>query len=467
MILKRFANLRQYAAASVLVLILSASCKKIDDWLDVKRSLTDVRPSTLKDFQAIFDNLPEVNESLPIFGLIGSDNLFIPDSKYLSITAVTQQNAYKWAPDLFESNLPSSWTDPYSIAAYANLAIEGINQLNSSTSSKEDIDNVLGQAYFHRGLAFYNIAQLFCKPYNAATAATDLGIPIRLSSDVNIPSVRSSVEETYNQIITDTKKSIALLKATQLYKSRPTKTAARFLLAKVYLAMEDYEKAKISASEALAEYNTLLDFNTLIINANNPFPAVLSNPEIIFYGLGQGGNTMSPIRALNNVDSVLYSQYAANDLRKGIFFKAEAKYFVFKGSYDQTNTKCFAGFATNELYLIRAECNARSGSTTDALADLNAVMSKRYNKASFVPFTAANADAALSIVLNEKRKELVYTGQVRWEDLRRLNKDVRFAVTIKRVLNGTTYILPPNDKKYVFPIPDIEVQQYGLQQNPR
>jgi starch-binding outer membrane protein, SusD/RagB family len=70
------------------------------------------------------------------------------------------------------------------------------------------------------------------------------------------------------------------------------------------------------------------------------------------------------------------------------------------------------------------------------------------------------------VILQERRKELPFTADVRWEDLRRLNKDPNFQKTIVRVLNGTTYTLPPNDPKYVLPIPENEVQLSGLQQNP-
>ena len=59
------------------------------------------------------------------------------------------------------------------------------------------------------------------------------------------------------------------------------------------------------------------------------------------------------------------------------------------------------------------------------------------------------------------------TGQMRWEDLRRLNKEPRFATTLQRVSKGTTYTLAPNDPKYTFPIPDIEITLSGIPQNPR
>jgi len=51
--------------------------------------------------------------------------------------------------------------------------------------------------------------------------------------------------------------------------------------------------------------------------------------------------------------------------------------------------------------------------------------------------------------------------------LRRLNLDIQRAITLKRNLNGVLYTLPPNDARYVLPVPDLVIQLSGIQQNPR
>jgi hypothetical protein len=98
---------------------------------------------------------------------------------------------------------------------------------------------------------------------------------------------------------------------------------------------------------------------------------------------------------------------------------------------------------------------------------LNYLLSKRYRTVPvFTPLTAATAEEALQIVLRERRKELVGRG-LRWYDLRRLNKDPRFAQTLTRVVNGQTYILPPNDPRYTHLIPFEVIALTGMQQNQR
>ena len=109
----------------------------------------------------------------------------------------------------------------------------------------------------------------------------------------------------------------------------------------------------------------------------------------------------------------------------------------------------------------------RLGSINAAMDDLNALIIKRWkNNGTFVPFTAATANEALAKVLKERRKELIFRG-LRWTDLRRLNKDPRFAITLTRNLNGVVYTLPPNDDRYTLPIPDQEIKISGIAQNPR
>lgn len=100
------------------------------------------------------------------------------------------------------------------------------------------------------------------------------------------------------------------------------------------------------------------------------------------------------------------------------------------------------------------------------MQDLNALLAKRWKTGFFIPFSAGTADEALAIILQERRKELIFRG-LRWSDLKRLNKEPRFAVTLKKTIGEKEYILPPNDNRYLFPIPSSVIEMTGIQQNPR
>jgi hypothetical protein len=55
---------------------------------------------------------------------------------------------------------------------------------------------------------------------------------------------------------------------------------------------------------------------------------------------------------------------------------------------------------------------------------------------------------------------------LRWSDLRRFNLEGA-NITLKRIINGTSYTLPPNDLRWVLLIPDLETSRSGIPQNPR
>src|SRR3546814_92404 len=138
---------------------------------------------------------------------------------------------------------------------------------------------------------------------------------------------------------------------------------------------------------------------------------------------------------------------------------------TFKGSYSGING-FFVGLATDELWLIRAECRIRIGDFEGGISDLNHLLRHRMDNRYFEPVAPNNVENALDRILMERRKELFFRG-VRWEDLRRLNKDDRTASTIRRKVGGQLYELPSDDPRWVWPIPDNVVDLSGLQQNPR
>ena len=440
-------------AAFITITMLCQSCKK--DWLDAKPNKTLIVPSTIQDYQALLDNSGKVNASQPGLVELASDNFYLNYSNWQTLQP-QEKNSYIWAKDIFAGGPSNDWNSAYTRILNENVTLEGINAISADASTKVAWNNVKGSALFYRSLDFYNLAQEFCKPYSQATGQSDLGIPLRLESDVNKTSVRATVQETYNQILNDLLAARGLLPVTPLYKTRPCKPAVYGLLARTYLTMGNYVQANLYADSCLQLYSDLLDFNSLSVSSSKPIARF--NTEVIFH------TTLLQYTGNNNgiVDPVLFGSYQVNDLRKKIFFTAAG---LFKGQYTGAATP-FGGLATDEMYLIRAETQARAGNTANAMNDLNTLLVKRFSTGTFIPLTASNADDALSKILVERQKELIFRG-LRWTDLRRLNNDPRFSKTLTKTLNGTVYTLPSNDVRYVFPIPDNEILLSGYQQNPR
>ena len=208
-----------------------------------------------------------------------------------------------------------------------------------------------------------------------------------------------------------------------------------------------------------------MDYNSLDSNSANPISRF--NDEVIFQAISQSVDPIAPYKC--NIDSTLYRSYAVNDLRKVIYFKDNGdSTYSFKGDYDggsQNYGHSFTGIVTDEQYLIKAECDARLEKPDDGLKFLNELLVKRYSAANFIPVATTDSVELLTIILNERRKELLFRA-TRWTDLKRLNKDSRFAVSLTRKLNGAIYQLPPNDVRYVALLPKTVINMTGMQQNP-
>src|SRR6202000_2523382 len=100
------------------------------------------------------------------------------------------------------------------------------------------------------------------------------GIPLRLHSDITVPSIRSTLGQTYQQIINDLDSAEAFLPimapANNAFRNRPVRMAAQALLARVYLSMRNYPLARAYADSALQFYDSLINYNTLDTTAAIP-----------------------------------------------------------------------------------------------------------------------------------------------------------------------------------------------------
>jgi hypothetical protein len=436
----------------LLTCLVLASCKK---YLDAKPDKTLAVPSTLQDFQAILDN-NFLNLDYPFAGDIGSDDYFLKASD-LSNFSTNDQLTYVWGANAAND---LDWNYAYNMIERCNVVLDGLNKNNLQGGA-----SIKGSALFFRGYTFFQVANVFSLPYDAQNSNSIPGIPLRLSADITVKTTLSSMQETYQQIISDLRSSLPLLQVSPKVKTRPSKPAAYGALARTYLAMGDYTNANKYADSCLQLYNKLMDYNTLDSTLANPISQF--NDEVIFHATTSGRDgVLNPYYA--RVDTNLYATYTNNDLRKHIFYTyADDGYYEFKGDYTgQSYGSLFGGIAVDEMLLIRAETYARLGNNSNAIADLNLLLVKRYSKSSFIPYPENYANP-LPLILHERRKELAFRSENRWSDLRRLNKEPQYAKTLTRVINGQIYTLPPNDKRYAWLIPVSVIQESGISQNTR
>ncbi|MCY4778911.1 RagB/SusD family nutrient uptake outer membrane protein [Sphingobacterium sp. UT-1RO-CII-1] len=445
-----------YCMIATVIYSLQA-CSK--DWLKQKPDMALTVPTTLEDYQLLLNNRNTFGTNLPGMSEIANDDYYLTDALWNSLTTPVERNNYIWVSDIFEGTQSADWNNAYKQIFEANIVLDGIEELSvAEKGRKEMFDNLKGQALFYRAVCYWMLADLFCIPYNQNNKQ-ELGLPLNLNSEVGKKTPRSTLEETYEQILIDLKESVGLLPERQPYLTRPSALAARAMLARINLSMGEYAEAGRWANEISNIAVNILKFGEL--DASEPYPIPALNQEILWQA--EYAMYFNHTYIVGLVDTVLYNSYYENDLRRNLYFDENTLGVQFRGNYSGTRFSPFCGPTYGELLLILAECEIRNGDIDKGWKHLNDLLTCRYqgdwNQQKFF-------EAPLAFVLEERRKELVYRG-LRWSDLRRLNQEPDFERTMVRYINGKRYSIEPRSLLYVLPIPDNEIELNNLEQNNR
>lgn len=447
-------------AWSFFFMIISTSCRK---YLEISPNNKLAVPSTLKDLQALLDAYNQINFVDLGIGDVCSDDNIVHNDIFDGFDEYNRA-LYTWDPGTVIPNYSvysgNVWSTSFNIIYRANTVLYYVDRIERTSKNSDEYDNVKGQALFLRAKSFLQLAWIFSLPYDSITSDNDLGIPLRIDPDFNLSSIRGTVRQTYNQVISDFKNANSLLPVRSIHPIRPGKAASYGYLSRCYLSMRNYELAALYADSVLELENNLMDFNNAIPDTNSLYPIPQLNNEVIYY------STMAMPTPLyyGNVEPSLYEMYENNDWRKKLFFQiTEDSLIKFAGSYDGSFLP-FTGIATDEIYLTLSECEVRLGNIERGVSILNQLLSKRIRHP-YNSLNATNKDEILKIVMAERRKELVFRD-LRWSDIRRLNKE-GYNITLSRDISGVVYSLPPNDLRYAICIPEDIIERSGMLQNPR
>jgi len=451
--------IKLYLLISFCIISFSA-CKK---YLDEKPDKKLVVPERLEDLQAVLDNFYLYNINEPATGEVSSADFYLTDEDFNALPDEFSKRAYTWQKDnLFDAGVNGNdWYYAFTMLYGPNLVIENIAKIERNAVNARQWDNVLGQAAFLRGKSFLNALQIWSPAYSKTTSGTDLGLPLRLTTDFNIPSVRASVEHSYQQVIADLQLAAKTLPLKSVHVTIPSKAAAYALLSRACLMMREYPRAHLYADWALAISSTLLNFNSIDPAIPNPIPQF--NAEVLYDSNLLYNTVLDRSRA--KIVPELYDLYEENDLRKSVYFGDNPDgSHSFRGSFSSFDGPWW-GLTVAEVLLNRAECFAREGNNDKALSDLNVLITNRYKTGSSSPYSLSATGDVLQAILTERRKELLMRS-IRWMDIKRLNKEGA-GIALSRTVNGQTYALPANDLRSALPIPEDIIAAFGIIQNPR
>ncbi len=440
-----------------MILFILSSCRK--EWLEEKQSVKLITPTTLNDMELL---LNEDALQLDARGAseIACDDYEFTTDQFNALYYATDRDIITWKSmeiPKFGDKESDEWDLSYSEIQICNIVLEGLEKIQRNESNKNQFDRIKGTALYHRAKQHFNLAMTFCKYYDKTNAASDLGIPLKLTSDIGEKVVRSTLEQTYSKIISDLKEASELLPNSQNDPTFVAKGGAYGLLARVYLFTDNYVEALNSADSSYKYHNYIENYNSVNSAPSRPFSGFYTK-EMHIYGIMR---RQIQNFSVGTISKELYEMYDQNDLRKTLFFRTNTEGNpTFRGSY--ASRQLFTATATDEILLIEAECGVRLNKLSDARNALNLLLVNRYKTGTYQPITSTNNNELLDIIIRERRKELVTRG-LRWQDIKRLNRDPRYTKDLIRKIGSEIYTLPSNDSRYIFPIPQYIKAFNGIQ----
>lgn len=393
--------------------------------------------------------------SLQSGNLYGQEEMVFPDlyADNLDFTGTFQTHREFGLRNVTTTNgaILSHWAQTYDGINIANNIIEAVEAVALTPAQH---DAFRGEALFIRALNYSILVQYFGDVPLVLTPARGVGEESLVS--------RAPVADVYAQIVTDLTDAIALL-APDRNHGRATQGAAQALLARVYLATGNNAGARDMATAVInnAEYNLNANFRSNWTTKNSEesiFELQYSindgnNQSFWFYPQALGGRWgYAP-----SLD--LFNAFEAGDARRDASIQVAGagacptapcryadKYHRVATSDDNVVVLRLA-----EMYLIRAEANARLAAAEQTVRDDLDVLRNRAGLADLDPVTVTGA-ALMDAILQERRVELAFEGH-RFFDLKRFG-----------VAAAVLTLLP---ERLLFPIPQGERDvNINLSQNP-
>lgn len=422
----------------VAALFSTVSCKKYleeipNNALPTESAITDASTARAAII-GTYDRLQGYYaSSYPTLGTITADNVIFNGtlSEYLQLdqNAIPTDNVIT----------VSAYQSLYRTINSANSVITYVPGVNDPLLTTAEKNKILGEAYFIRALSYFDLArgwggvQLQLKP------TTDLTVLKGIK--------RSTLDQTYDQVLADLVQAEQLLPEDATTRNRAQKSAARALRARLHLYRKQWADAETYATQIITntKYALVKPYRSFF---TAPFQTTESVLELAYsvndrngfwsswYPSSAGGSfTLKPsdliVAKLNNP--------AIGGSRNALI--AGTGSTVYGVLYNTTSTSTDPSYVIRiaELYLIRAEARAQLNKLPGAVEDLNVIR----GRADAGPTTAVTQAQLLQAIEDENNVEFAFEAH-RWFDLVRTER-------AGQVLGLT------NRNYWLFPIPFSDI----------
>jgi hypothetical protein len=330
------------------------------------------------------------------------------------------------------------WDDTYDDINRVNEIIDKVPKVTDLESGEQD--EILGEAYFLRALDYHNLVRL----WGGGTQGVPLRlIPVASAAEANQVQ-RSTLAETYTQILSDLSQAEQLITADESQTRQASLGAAYALESRVRLYMQDWAGAEAAAAQVESmNYSLAPNFSDLFDATGNNTPEDIfrvtftptQSQAVGFYYLPKalgGRYEESPttgasgiIAAFDPASGGNISAYNPTDERG-------------KWSISRSGTRTYAAKFRNpsgdedlhvirlgEVILIRAEALAHLNRLPEAVDEYNRLRVR----AGLAPDPTVGLTQAgvLAAIARERRLELAFEGD-RWPDMVRTGEAIALGV---------------------------------------
>lgn len=416
------------------VIALSISCK----------SLLDVQPlESISDQQTIFDKSSSETAIRGVYSGLASGSYYgttFQSIGYLSGDNIQWTGSQSQVQEFINkkvnaenSTLSGAWTAIYNTINRANNVLEKVPNVVDPQLTEALKNQITGEAYFIRSLAYFDLARTWG------------GVPIITKATANptenfgIP--RSSIAQTYTQVLNDLEKAEPLLPLTT-DRYRATRKTVWALRSRYHVYLKEWSKAEEYATKLITDnsYKLAKPYNAFFANdARGTQESVFE----IFYSANELNTHRGQWQPQTNGGT---RQWAPNDAlvallndpktggnRNTLIAKDNQNRWYGNLYYRTPATDPSYVIRIAELYLIRAEARANQEKLSDALIDLNAIR----DRAGLAPITANTKDSILLAIENERRLEFALEPH-RWYDIVRTGR----AAAVFNVTDANRLLLP-------------------------
>lgn len=459
----------------IYILIASLGFASCSGFLD-EFSQDSVKVETVEHFHALI--LGEFSTS---YSLLASINHMTDNVSEMPTTVQSSKASFKptytWQQEIEYdeegtrlSNINSAWAACYNDINIMNYVFEAIDDVTGTEAEKSYL---MGEAYFVRAFQYFNLLNLYGKPFNEDTKDTDLGVIIKDGIDIQQAYDRSTVAACYAHIEADLEKAIDYITESGITKAKthPSVNACNLLMARVKLFQEKWDEAAEYADKVMADgkLQAMLSTSSNFINEENT--------ELIYVWQKSSDNLMNYGTTIAYVWKYIASESLVNafevgDNRKDMYLTS----FTSAGESYRANRKANGGAAgtttayttyfyqnmrTSEAYLIKAEALARKGEVAGATALIKNLHAKRFDDASALEYPEDAAEL-VDYIFEERRREFCFEDSQRWFDLRRMPNQPTIEhgytsyETNGSILSYEVFKLFPGDLNYTLPLPILE-----------